>query len=469
VKKAFFLGVTPAEFRAPLAACLLKVNPERFYFPCAGRFTMPEVLARMQVDPSKLYCSDISLFSSMVGYLCDPTLDWDALGLVCPTDEFKKTDAPIDQAAEVLTLIRISQQSTRSEYAAQFHRDLMAGRATIRAKFKTFLDSVSTRLRGMHFEMRDVWEVVREVAPNEKYALYTSPPGYTGGYDYSAPGLSWNAPAIRQFEPIEFQNIIAELTPAKAAIFLHLHQDLTRHAHPNRELFLEQIPEGWTALVSVGRSSDRIDHVVANRTPAMTVAVLPKMNEEIEKFPIYNDEEITESTKLEFRWVNRETALYYRDLFVHKLGITDAECFALMLVDGRVTTSMGFNTEKLCRFASEYINETFGISVTSKRYARLGKLFMLALTSGSARRFFLRRSKASLYGLRTAKGIRTSSITTYHEGKTDRSVMTLESRTPMEDGRFLLVYATDFRDDSFDDVVKMWLQKWGATKRKSSV
>lgn len=53
-------------------------------------------------------------------------------------------------------------------------------------------------------------------------------------------------------------------------------------------------------------------------------------------YPIFDDSEITDESKIEILEVDKETCLYYRDLFVHKLGTTKAECYYLMLIDGKL-------------------------------------------------------------------------------------------------------------------------------------
>jgi aspartyl-tRNA synthetase len=104
-------------------------------------------------------------------------------------------------------------------------------------------------------------------------------------------------------------------------------------------------------------------------------------------FPIYSDEDITEDTEIEFVQVDKETALYYRDLFVHKLGTTLAEGYFLMLIDGKVNTTIGISMRDVFTLKSEYVGEVFGISRSSIKYKRLGKLFMMCLTSGDFKRF----------------------------------------------------------------------------------
>jgi hypothetical protein len=107
------------------------------------------------------------------------------------------------------------------------------------------------------------------------------------------------------------------------------------------------------------------------------------------------------------------------------------------------------------QFRTEYLPEMFGITRSSKRYYRLGKLFMLRLTSGEMKKRLCDILKLWLH---EPVGIQTTSITVYEEGKTDRDALKVTSRERLEDGRFRIIYRGKFRDDSFADVVTDWLK-----------
>lgn len=112
---------------------------------------------------------------------------------------------------------------------------------------------------------------------------------------------------------------------------------------------------------------------------------------------------------------------------------------------------------------SQYIGEVFGISRSSVRYKRLGKLFMMCLTSADFRDMLYSKYN---FGTRKPLGIKTSSLTTFWEGKTDRSVMKLTFREQLQDGTFRVIYQGDFREDSYKDCIKAWLKRWGDKSRK---
>src|SRR5438094_182894 len=107
----------------------------------------------------------------------------------------------------------------------------------------------------------------------------------------------------------------------------------------------------------------------------------------------------------------------------------------------------------------------FGITRSSRRYHRLGKLFMLLLTSGEMKKRLCDMLKLWLH---EPRGIQTTSITIHEEGKTDRGALKVISREKL-DGRFRIVYRTDFRNDTFSEVVVQWLKTHGQRRRDAQV
>src|ERR1017187_7329394 len=120
---------------------------------------------------------------------------------------------------------------------------------------------------------------------------------------------------------------------------------------------------------------------------------------------------------------------YYRDLFVHRLGATTADRGFLLLVDGHVMTAFGIFIQDFLQFRTQYLPEMFGITRSSKRYHRFGKLFMLLLTSGEMKKRLCDIMKLWLH---EPAGIQTTTISIHEEGKTDRGVLTAVARETLD-------------------------------------
>ncbi len=266
---------------------------------------------------------------------------------------------------------------------------------------------------------------------------------------FAAPNLNWNEPNIPEFDPKTFPVLLEELGPAKCHAFLCRRCDWS-----------EEIPTPWKKVF--GKPDDhRALWIIANRSVEARAENATGFGE-VKRLPIYDDHEITPASKFQVIMVGLPTALYYRDLFVHRLGATTADRGFLLLVDGQVMTAFGIFIQDFLQFRVHYLPEMFGITRSSRRYHRFGKLFMLLLTSGEMKKRLCDILKLWLH---EPKGIQTTSITVHEEGKTDRGALKVISREKLSEGRFRIIYRRDFRDDSFADVVSDWLRKHGERKR----
>jgi hypothetical protein len=269
---------------------------------------------------------------------------------------------------------------------------------------------------------------------------------------FAAPNLKWNEPAIPQFDPKRFPEILQRLGEAKCATLLCRRGEWTEDV---------QLP--WKRVFGRPESKDKALWIMANKTMQAHAENKTGFGD-VRKFPIYDDHEITAESKFSVIMVGLPTVLYYRDLFVHRLGTTNADRGFLLLVDGQVMTAFGIFIQDHLQFRTEYLPEMFGITRSSKRYKRLGKLFMLLLTSGEMKK---RLCDILRLWLHEPLGIQTTSITVHEEGKTDRGTLKMISRETLDDGRFRIIYRGDFRDDSFADVVSDWLKKHGERRRNA--
>ena len=447
-----FQGVTTAPCRDYVAEEIINNNPEVVYMPCAGRFGSSQAYINHGGNRKILKTSDICLYSSLIGYLFDEKksivdLQIENSSLIQP-----RNDEEIEVVSAAMLAIKYGQIKPNSKYGINIRKEMVLHVDDYLEKMKENVQRVLNIMQGASYDIMDLWDVIKEAKDNPNASIFLNVPTYKGGYEkmFRDSGISWKEPEVKQFSPDTYSQMVEMLTEAKC------------HALVYSQKNLNQIPDGWKTVFAQPYGFDRTDYVVSNRPVKRVYAVSTYKHKPHKLYPIYDDSEITEDTKIEFIQVDEATALYYRDLFVHKLGNTTAESFWLMLIDGKVNTAMGLSLRDVFTMKSDYIGEVFGISRSSQRYKRLGKLFMFCLTSGDFQKFIMNRYN---FGVRKPKGIKTSSLTTYAEGKTDRSVMKLTFREQLLDGTYRVIYQGDFRDDSYKDCIKRWLKRWGNINR----
>jgi hypothetical protein len=446
-----FLGVTPTGARNYVADKVASLD-KPFFNACAGRFSVVEAAIKAGFAPQNVFASDIGLFSSIIGYLADPSKKLEDLGIriLDPTLEPNGIADELDFAAHVMLILKLNQMKQTNLRGLYLREELLSSWNRSRDAMRQQLETLVNAISGLHFEIEDVWKVVEQVAEQD-VTFYASVPHYARGYTkmFAAPNLKWNELSIPEFDPKTFPVLLEKLGQAKCYAFLCRRCEWT-----------EEIPAPWKKVF--GKPDEkRALWIIANRS--MDARAENKTGYgEIRKLPIYDDHEITPASKFHVIMVGLPTALYYRDLFVHRLGATTADRGFLLLVDGQVMTAFGIFIQDFLQFRMQYLPEMFGITRSSRRYHRLGKLFMLLLTSGEMKKRLCDILKLWLH---EPRGIQTTSITVHEEGKTDRSALKVVSREKLEDGRFRIIYRADFRTDSFADVVADWLKRHGQRRR----
>lgn len=453
--KRIFPSSAPSYARSFVARQALALNPERFYVPFAGRFDTVDAFVRYGGAPAAVLASDTSLFPSVIGYLADDSKSLADLGIRLHGPIQPLSDDPLAIAAATALTLKYAQISPSTRYGQSLRRELLTNAPQYLEGIAQHLAALVDTIRGVRYNVRDFQSVLEEAEGDADGLLYINVPLPESKRERRAQAelISWNAPAVQKFTRRHLAELLDRLLVARCRVLVYVRGPR------------EKTAPGWRVVYAQPRTvkrPERIDYIIANFDADVYAHAATKPIRPPRIFPVYNDEEITENSVVQVVKVDRDTALYYRDLFVHKLGSTTAERFFLLLIDGRVVSAFGISFRDLLLGRSEYVGEAFGITKTSQRYKMLGKLFMLCLTSGEMKRIFM-----SLFRLwlKEPRGIRTTSITTHPEGKTDRSVMKLVHRERLPTGPYRLIYQADFRDDTFQDCLRRWLANWGHKRR----
>jgi hypothetical protein len=106
-----FLGVTPTGARNYVASNVASCK-KPFFNACAGRFSVVEAAIKAGIPPQNVFASDIGLFSSIIGYLADPSKKLDDLGIriLDPALEPKGLANDLDFAAHVMLILNLSRK-----------------------------------------------------------------------------------------------------------------------------------------------------------------------------------------------------------------------------------------------------------------------------------------------------------------------------------------------------------------------
>ena len=459
-----FQGVTPKPFRDYLVRLFRETREQypKLYVPCAGRFTAAELAAYAGYDRANMVCSDISLFSSLLGYaIAGRPLS--ELGIEFHDDFLDSELTPLLQteraAGAICYALRWCQFGEGKYYEGLIKDQFVTERETHIDKFQADVDAMAERLAGAQYQVADMWDDIEAYRDDPEAVLFINPPGYAKGYTkmFDTGGrVKWRAPGAVEFDPRTDHRRMYEMVmdrPALVVMYRYqaIEPDMVDHA-----VFASE----YTA--------ERADYILVNRARECPIGFNRRKELQIcpSKYPLLPEgHEITEASRIDFVETKKQHALYYRDLFAHKLGVARSEGYFLALIDGYVFSVFGMMFGHVLRGVSDMVNESFGFSVPNERYRRLNKLLMMCLVSGSAQKFFRQCNKLEMSPYPINR-FQTTCLSDVPELKINRGILKIVGRERMPNGTYKINYNADFNDKDFSDVLATWLKRDGGVRRK---
>jgi hypothetical protein len=467
---SLFLGITPAQARQHLLPLMKAARSKypRVVVPCAGRFTGPLIALKAGYPPDAIHASDVSLFSSLIGYLAAGT-DVRQLGAVVALPDVpeletcaNETADQLEHAAAVLLAMKVATTPGKNAYARMLRQDLVSDWRRHLEKLKSHLKLLSEQLKGIHYEPRDLYAVVEQDSADPKALLYVDPPGFGGGYEkiFDTGGVvSYNATEFTSFDPKTGFEQLGEMVKDAPALVITMRATKDDSASPSAV---------WGML-----AGDRVKMLAANRKDEAAALSGVRISMKAEKavnprWPVWGSrtDKIREDSDIRVEKTTRELSLYYRDLFAHALGATSSERFYLIWLDGKVfgTFGMHLSFATTGRFYDPadkrlFAWESYGFSARHPAYKKyLNRLLMMCVT---CEEFFGMLKRHSSFPMGDPVGIRTACITKGMKSKGNRGILKLLSREPLPDGRHHIVYAAEWRKGTFKDQVAQWYRKYG--------
>jgi len=187
----------------------------------------------------------------------------------------------------------------------------------------------------------------------------------------------------------------------------------------------------------------------------------------VKRFKLLNDEdELKPTSEVRFVNVDRDTALYYRDLLVHSLGTVGAEHYFLILINGKLFSVVGINTGDVTKLRATRAYEIFGMTVVLNKYRKTTRLMMYFLTSIELKKVLIRvmsNNKNRIYDL---AGIKSTSFTRFGRDKTNANLLKKVSKEKQKDGLYKIQYESDFYHRNFQQSLSAYLEEQKNDQKK---
>ncbi len=453
-----FLGSAASEHRKYLADVLKyfkKQGYKKVTIPAVGVFGLAKAAIVAGFQPSQIYTSDISLFSSVLGYLYSGK----EINSLPIKQDIKDTlnrqyETEAEKAADLILLIKLNQLDTNKYYQEVIYDDIAGNFGSYVKKMAAQLNELKKPYEGINYEIKDLWKELSD----DSGVIVLNPPVYKGGYEKlydEAEEFVGFDNGIQQFDhKLEFESLYAASRDISTPIILM--------SHDSKGVDKKDI------VCAVEKGGGLYESWVVNKTSYLegyqdNVKIIYKKVNELKglKAPVMVDaDEITEDSKISFKQVKKEVGLYYRDLFAHRLGNTMAEIYLLMLIDGKVFGTIGLHAAELRRLTSNYIFEVFGFNAPLKKYPRVNRLMMMAITSKEFGEWLensrILGNKNAIYDLR---GLKTTCLSKYRKVKLNNGILKVKKREKMPNGLYKILYVKEWFDRTYQDCVKIYLSE----------
>lgn len=452
-----FKGITTSPHRKTLLRAVQALPCERYLSLGCGQFSDIETLVDAGVKPEQIICSDITLFSSVLGYLADPTKQLAELGFEAKAPELVQLIAElpatteVEQAATLLYCIKWAQLSPTKEFTRwqriQFEQDKLP----VHKAYVESLTAFQKKVGGLSYSIRDMLEHAQEFKDDAQGCMIFSPPWYAGGYTkmFASQGAYiWKAPAIAELKPESVKEWFkARLgQPCWSIVFVV-------------EKVLENLgDDGWERLLVEQQADYTYRYLLSNRK-LEGLSLRPKIVPLPKKvYPLYDDHTLTDASVVVFKPVDRPMAMYYYDLLVKGLGMPPAESYFLFTIDRQVAGVVGLHFGMWRTQRVPVFLDNFSITMPETKY-RLGRLLThLLCTKQVANQLALEVYKdLTLYT--KLKFYQTTFLSPSPSIMKVRGLMKLVKREDMPNAMFKLVYRADLKPETIQEVLHVWLAK----------
>jgi hypothetical protein len=449
-----FSGVTKVEFRREMALVLrhlVKKYPT-FVDPCAGGLEMIDTAVQAGYRPADVLAGDINPFTHALASFVTG-VPFKKLGVKIEHEFWdtirERTGA--EDYAEFLLAVKCLQLREHLAYEKQYLDDFLA-----RAPY--YAGKLKERLKGIRYVAQDMRSTLLDKLHDPRALVYVNPPAYRHGYTKmfelrgavhvktlpQAEEFDWS----KEFKPLEKKTL-----EAKAFVVLYRVNELDPDERP-RAIF-----------VKVLKTGEKQDSLLANR-PAEVPAALRRVS--LKRDPALKplnakifDGELRPDSTIDFLVAKRENGLYYRNLWAHRLGDTDTECFIIWTIDGQIFATCGLHFQKIKLLISTRVFESFGFATPHPVYPNLCRLLMMCLTSAAThKRLFMRLKALRASPLIRCEGIKTTCLSRYRKVKLNNGILDVTHREKLpESDMYRIIYEAKFRPDQYSDCIRRYLQE----------
>ncbi len=455
---SIFLGNTPSIQRSFVKDLLtfLEYRIEKIYVPCCGQFALVKIAIDCGYPKENIYASDISIFSNLLGYAYTGR-NYREYEIKKPYRSiYNRSKSETKRIAIVMYAMKIAQlEKQRNFYIREHIMELKIRQSEYIAQIQQKIEESITFFQGINYDHQDLREVISKDY-DDKTLVMVNPPafkkGYTKMFDFES-AIIYD-PGIDEFDfKSEYEKLYNEVRQKPCMHIWYRYKEAkafkasdvicAREYKTDRSdywLFTKpDVLKKWPLYHELNRKLDP-------KTP-------------IKRYPIMGTTDtINNNTKVGILPLNESTAMYYRDLWAHKLGTTSGTMFFGFFLDDKIAAVSGFNATKLTEMKAELLFETFCFNTPIQQYPNINRLFMMLICSKEMKDYYF-ASITKKNRFFEITGIKTVCLSKYRKVKINNGILSIKSRKKLKNGLYHIMYETKFHNRSLNQCVKDYLQE----------
>ena len=437
--------------------------------PCVGGFGTTLEAIESGWKREVVDCSDVGLYPSVLGTIASGGHPR-SLNVRIRGEEQDLDDDPVRAGAEVLWMLLFYRTVWRgSAYTDALAADLEGRRDEHLAALTKHLGKLVKRLEGLSYRPLDIFDHVRE-RMNERCVIVTDPPAYKSGYEKmmdTAGVLTWDEPTYGVFDPADgFRQLRELMEGAEALLVCGQKAAPGQCAHP-RPAYARDVHPGLYTYIW----SNRPDELLEVGGGLRVVTRQHRVGEPLDVPLLTEDVELTEDTKIQLVKVPVSTAIYYKDLWLHRLAGREAGYYFAVLLDGRLAGVCSVSTNPITRpYRGMALEKREGMlyrwGVGPPHRYRMPRLLNLLCLQRPVYEWLL-PDRTQLY-LGMSSRVVTILYSKHPEAKSKRGLMKLTGREVHPDG-WKLTYESPLGSMTPEEAYLSWLtteRKYAAQKAK---
>lgn len=460
-----FYGVSKSHLRQAAYSILSHKKYKKIIYFCCGSFNFAKVAVKAGYKPNQIYCSDIALYPSLLGYLFSNQSIMTMPGLVLSDDIKAEVEAASDEFEKVAIIMweMRAVNLSKMSYRKTEYKSFVADRKNYINQYIEKLKKEYELLNGIHYEISDLKNTVHDY--DKDTVLIGFPPinnnDYEKMFDYE--GIVDLKNEVEMFHPEEFPVMFNQSLEWKSHLLM-----FTSHS-------FDEIKDSHVFAAKYNGKGE-YDHMLSNHHEYLPdcvknrlVASSGKAYSPMKNVKIFgSDQLITEDSVIKIVPMKAEHSLYYRGLWIHNLGTTSASGNFGLFIDGKIAGVFGIaDTQNLSTLKTNYAFLQYTAMVHSDVYANFVRLLEWCATSAEFKRL-LYATISRINRFYRLDGMKTISLTKHEYVKASKGIFKVVNKEyDKKLGLNKITEYAKFRKETYHDCLIKYLGEAKIRSRKN--